>query len=113
LDPAELGQQAQSFDYPIPLKDILEVEIAEIDKRKIEENKAIEEMEKKRAEEKERGRREIIERVNVETIHESGTLPVYTRTPRMLITGKIIAGRKSALCTNGSKYLHQQRSGIS
>ena len=71
-------------------------------------------MEMKRAEEIERGRIEIImERLNREIIHELGTLPVCIRTPRMLIIGKIVACKKSAIRTDDLKYLHQQRSRMS
>lgn len=109
---AELGQRTQIFKRSIPLKDVFETEIAEIDKRKRQENEAVAEMETKRTKEKERGRTEIMGRLNQETIHKLQALSVYTRIPRMLITGEIIAYRKSVLCTNTSKYLHLQRSGI-
>ena len=90
--PNELGKRAQIFGYPISLEVVLKDEIAEIDQRKRQENISVEEMERKRADEKERGRREIItKRPNIGTILESETLPVCTRTPRMLITGKIVA----------------------
>lgn len=66
-------------------------EITEINKRKIQENEAIRNMEEKRAEEIERGRREVIlEQSRGEIIHEPRTLPVYISIPRMLITGKTI-----------------------
>lgn len=58
----------------------------------MQENEAIQKMEEKRAAEIERGRREVIlERSSGELIHEPGALPVYTSTPRMLITGKTVA----------------------
>jgi hypothetical protein len=111
LSPGELGQRAQILKPPISLKDVFKGEIVEIDNRERREKEAVEEMEKKRAKEKERGRIEIIiERPNKETIHDLVTLPMCTRTPRMLIIGKIVACKKFALCTNGPKYLHQQRS---
>jgi hypothetical protein len=112
LASTELGQRAQIFKRSIPLKDVFETEIAEIDKRKRQENEAVAEMETKRIRKKERGRTEIMGRPNQETIHKLQALPVCTRTPRMLITGEIIAYRKSVLCTNILKYLHPQRSGI-
>jgi hypothetical protein len=112
LASAELGQRAQIFKRSIPLKNVFETEIAEIDKRKRQEYEAVAEMEKKRTREKERGRTEIMERPNQETIHELQALPVCTRNPRMLITGEIVANKNSVLCTNTSKYLHPQRSGI-
>jgi hypothetical protein len=53
---------------------------------------AAQKAEEKRAAEIERGRREVIlEWSSVELIHERGDLPVYTSTPRMLITGKTVA----------------------
>ena len=71
---------------------MFEDEIAEIDKRKMQENEAVRKMEEKRAEEIERGRREVIlERSSGEVIHEPGGLPVCTSIPRMLITGKTVA----------------------
>jgi len=71
---------------------VFKAEIAEIDKRKMQENEAVRNMEEKRAEEIERGRREVIlERSSGEVIHEPGALPVCTSTPRMLITGKTVA----------------------
>jgi len=70
---------------------VFKAEIAEIDKRKMQENEAVRNMEEKRAEEIERGRREVIlERSSREIIHEPGALPVCTSTPRMLITGKTV-----------------------
>ncbi len=71
---------------------MFKAETTEIDKRKMQENEAVRNMEEKRAQEIERGRREVIlERSSGEVIHESGALPVCTSTPRMLITGKIVA----------------------
>jgi hypothetical protein len=71
---------------------VFKVEIAEIDKRKTQENEAVRKMEEKRAEQIERGRREVIlERSSGAITHEPGALPVCTSTPRMLITGKTIA----------------------
>ena len=116
LSPGELGQRAQILKPPIPLKSVFKDEIAGFDNRERQEKEAVEEMEKKRAEEKEIGREEIIygrmEQPNKETIHESGNLPVCTRTPRMLITGKSVIYQSLTLCTNKSKYLHQQRSAM-
>ena len=44
-----------------------------------------------------------------ETLVEPETLPVCTRTPRMLITGKNLLCQASILYTNDWKYLHQHR----
>jgi hypothetical protein len=137
LSPGELGQRAQILPKrSIPLEGVVKDEIAEINGRKRQEEEAVEEMEKKRAGEKEIGRGEIIEsemvkksaygkelgreeiiygrmeQPNKETIHESGNLPVCTRTPRMLITGESVIYQNLALCANDSKYLHQQRFGM-
>ena len=102
LSPGELGQRAQILPkQSIPLEGVVKDEIAEINSRKRQEEEAVEEMEKKRADEKELGREEIIygrmEQPNKETIHESGNLPVCTRTPRMLITGE--SGIYQNLCS--------------
>jgi hypothetical protein len=71
-------------------------------------------MEKQRAKEKAIGRREIItsrmEELNKETIHKLGDLPICIRALKMLITGKSVIYQSLTLCTNNSKYLHQQRS---
>ncbi len=117
LSPGELGQRAQILPRSIPLRDVFEDEIKEIDKRERQEKEAVGEMEKKRAEEKAIGRREIIsgrvEQLTIETILESGSLPVCTRTPRMLITGESAIYQNLTLCTDDPKYLHQQRSAMS
>jgi hypothetical protein len=124
LSPRELGQRAQIFKPPLPLKDVFDDEIAEFDNREKREKEAVEEIEKKRAKEKAIGRREIItsgmeqpnketEQPNEETIHELGDLPVCTRTPRMLITGKSVIYQSFTPCTDDSKYLQQQRQGMS
>jgi len=113
LSPCELSQQAQILQPLIPLKGVFKDEIAEINNRKRQEEKAVKEIKKKRANKKEIRREEIIydktEQPNKETIHESVNLPVCTRTPRMLITGKNRIYQNLTLCTNNSKYLHQQR----
>ena len=49
LNLAKLSQRAQIFNNSIPLKALFKAEILEIDKRKIDENVAVEEMENKRA----------------------------------------------------------------
>jgi hypothetical protein len=115
LSPGELGQRAQIFPGSIPLGGVFEDEITEFDNRERLEKEAVERIEKKRAEEKATGRSEIggiMEQPNEETIHELGDLPVCTRTPRMFITGKIVIHQSLTLCTNNSKYLHQQRSAM-
>ncbi len=82
---------------------MFEAEIAEIEKRKAQENAAVQKMEEKRAEEIERGRREVfLERSSGEIIHEPGGLPVCTSTPRMLITGRTIAFLGLCSCANDS-----------
>jgi hypothetical protein len=71
---------------------VLRAEIAAIDERKMQVNEAIQKMEEKRAAEIERGRREVIlERSSQKLIYESEIMPVYTSTPKMLITGKAVA----------------------
>ncbi len=71
---------------------MFKAKIAEIDKRKTQENKAVRKMKEKRAEEIERGRREVIlERSSSEIIHEPGALPVCISIPRILIIGKTVA----------------------
>jgi hypothetical protein len=107
----DLGKRAQILKPPISLKDVFKDEIVEFDDRESQEKEAVKEMEKQRAEEKAIGRREIItgrmEEPNKETIHELGDLPMCTRAPRMLITGKSVIYQSLTLCTNNSKYLHQ------
>lgn len=89
---------------PISVQKVLNAEVEELEKRERQENKAVEEMERKRAEEIERGRAEIMQEFEEKTIggreitrelkeeafRGPNTLPVCTRTPRMLITGKIV-----------------------
>ncbi|KAH6667734.1 hypothetical protein B0J14DRAFT_675578 [Halenospora varia] len=87
LAPNELSKRAKISPESLSLKDVFKAEIAEIDKRKTQEIEAVQKMEEKRAREIERGREEVfLERPSREIIHESGALPVYTNTPRMLIT---------------------------
>lgn len=116
LSPGEIGKRAQILGKSIPLRGVFDDEIAEIDDRKRQEEEAVEEMEKKRAEEKSIGRKEIIsgkmEQPNKEAIYELGNLPVCTKTPRMLITGEAVIYQSFTYCTNDSKYLHRQRSGM-
>ncbi len=115
LSPGELGQRAQIFPESIPLRNVFENEIREFDNRERLEKEAVERIEKKRAEEKAIGRREIsgtMEQPNNETVHELGDLPVCTRTPRMLVTGKSVICQSPTLCTNNSKYLQPQRSAM-
>jgi hypothetical protein len=105
----ELSQQAQIFLGSIPLRGVFEDEITEFDNRERLEKEAVERIKKKRAKEKATRRSEIssiIEQLNKETIHELGDLPMCTRTPRMLITSKIVIHQSLTLCTNNSKYLH-------
>jgi hypothetical protein len=119
------------------VKEVFDTEVAELEKRELQENKAVEAMEQKRAEEKEKGRTEIMEeleeeeegrtetieleeirRERREIIREPKkevfpeTLPVCTRTPRMLVTGKILY-QKFTLLANNPKYLHQRSIGMS
>ncbi|CZR52131.1 uncharacterized protein PAC_02008 [Phialocephala subalpina] len=87
LAPDELSKRAKISPESLSLKDVFKAEIAEIDKRKTQENEAVRKMEEKRAKEIERGREEVVlERPVGEIIHEPGALPVCTSTPRMLIT---------------------------
>ena len=110
----ELSQRAQILQESISVEGVFEAEVAEIDKRKTQENIAEEAMEKKRAEEKEKGRSEIITgQLNEKNTQDSEAFPICTRTPRMLITGKRVVYQKSAFCANNLKCLHQQRSGMS
>jgi hypothetical protein len=92
LEPKKISQRAEILPGSLPLKVVFEAELAEIDERKGQEYEAVQIMEEKRAEEIERGRREIIlEQSSREITQESEGLPVCTRTPRMLITGKTVA----------------------
>ena len=89
MAPDELGQRAEILPKSISVTDIFEAEIDEIDKRSTQENVAGEAMGKKRADEIEKGRREIISgHLSEKNTQDLGTLPIYTRTPRILITGK-------------------------
>ena len=86
----------------------------------IEEEKSDEaEDEEKMAEENSTGQREFIKRLDKGMNLESGrdtpepkNLPICTRTPRTLITGKSPPALND-YASNYSKYLRQQRSGMS
>ena len=70
---------------------MFKAKITEINKRKIQENKAVRNIKEKRAKEIERGQREVIlERSSREVIYKPKALPMCTSTPRMLIIGKTI-----------------------
>jgi hypothetical protein len=70
---------------------VFKAKIVEINKRKMQENKAVRNIKEKRAKEIKRGRREVIlERSSREVIYKPRALPVYTSTPRMLITNKTV-----------------------
>ena len=98
----ELRQRAKILRPPISVEEVINDEVVELERREGQENKAVKEMEQKRAEEKERGRteirqefeekrtgrREVMRELKEEIFHGQNTLPVCTRTPRMLITGK-------------------------
>ena len=91
MPPDPLGQRAQIINTPLYLKEVLSTEINGIEKRKREENEAVEEMERQRAEEIERGREEVIHgTTSKEITPKVTTLPVCTGTPKMLITGTLI-----------------------
>ena len=68
---------------------MFEVEAAELDRAGREETEAVAVMEQKRADEIERGRKEIMHDPIKEAIQESEALPVCTRTPRLLVIGKV------------------------
>lgn len=100
------------YDTPIPLEGEFNDEIALMDARKMGENEAAQRVVEKRAQEIGRGREEIIEEIikmgagkvgrwqgNItngaqdvqqpdDKIDELETLPLCTKSPRMLITGK-------------------------
>lgn len=100
------------YDTHIPLEREFDAEIALMDAREMGENEAAQRAAEKRAQEIGRGREEIIEEImekrtgmverwqgNItneaqdvqqpdEKIDELETLPLCTRSPRMLITGK-------------------------
>ncbi|KAH7363947.1 hypothetical protein BKA65DRAFT_571993 [Rhexocercosporidium sp. MPI-PUGE-AT-0058] len=87
MAPAELSKRAKILPGPLPLSEVFEAEIAEIEKRKMQETEAVRKMEAKRAEQIEKGRKEVfMGRSSGEISYESGALPVCTSTPRMLIT---------------------------
>jgi hypothetical protein len=88
LEPGLLGNRAQILNQTTPVREVFELEAGELDRANIEETEAIAAMEKKRADEIERGRREIMSDPIKEIFQESDTLPVCTRTHRLLITGK-------------------------
>ena len=100
------------YDTHIPLEGAFDAEIAPMDARKMGENEAAQRAAEKRAQEIGRGREEIMEEImkkrvgkvgrwqgNItneaqdvqqpdEKIDELETLPLCTKSPRMLITGK-------------------------
>jgi len=115
LSPGALGQRAQIFPESIPLSNVFENEIREIDNREALEKEAVKGIEEKRAEEKAAARREIsgtVQRPDKETVSEPGDLPVCTRTPRMLVTGKSVTCQSPTFCTDNSKYQQPQRSAM-
>ena len=69
------------------LKELLEFELAEMDKRKKQQEEAITVMEQKRSEEKERARREALGYADREPVYETWTIPVSAQQPKMLIAG--------------------------
>ena len=113
LEPGPLGsgKRAEILQQSMPLTDIFKYEIARINKsnkqdmepvdmeavelKSVErtgavEMEAVEEMERRRAKEISEGREEIIsgkKRPDKESTYQP-ELPVYIKTPRMLITGK-------------------------
>ena len=113
LEPGPLGsgKRAEILQQSMPLTDIFKYEIARINKsnkqdmepvdieavelKSVErtgavEIEAVEEIEKRRAKEISEGREEIIsnkKRPDKESTYQP-ELPVYIKTPRMLITGK-------------------------
>ncbi|KFZ04481.1 hypothetical protein V502_10115 [Pseudogymnoascus sp. VKM F-4520 (FW-2644)] len=106
----KLSQRAMVYDTHIPLKGAFDAEIAPMDARKMGENEAAQRAAEKRAQEIGRGREEIMEEImkkrvgkvgrwqgNItneaqdvqqpdEKIDELETLPLCTKSPRMLIT---------------------------
>lgn len=114
LKPKRLGQRAEIINQSLPLRNVFEAEIDEIGKRRREEDLAIQMVEKKRAEEIEIGRELIfLERDGVSKdgvskgsvykmpknpASDFQTLPVCTRSPRMLVTGKTVAYKRSESC---------------
>ncbi|KAF8853000.1 hypothetical protein BDZ45DRAFT_694663 [Acephala macrosclerotiorum] len=96
LAPDELSKRAKISPESLSLKDVFKAEIAEIDKRKTQENEAVRNREEKRAEEIERGRREVIlERSSGEVIHEPGALPV-----RLSHIEGLLLSNDSSICIN-------------
>jgi hypothetical protein len=111
----EFSQQGEQLRPPMNIEEVFKNEVAELETANSRENKAVEAMEKKRAEEMERGRREIIEQHHNETVQEpeSSTmqkledLPVYTRTPRLLVMSKVEPQGRHVQA-NDSKHLLEE-----
>jgi hypothetical protein len=116
LSPRALGQRAQIFLESIPLSDVFENKIREIKNREALEKEAVKRIKEKRAKEKAAVRRELsstVQQLDKETVSELGDLPMCTRTPRMLVTGKSVTCQSPTFCADNSKYLQPQRSAIS
>lgn len=104
LQPNELGHRAKILTRGIPVREVLETEVAELDEAVKRETDAVAAMEKKRAREIERGRAEIMRDGYRGVLDDSVTPPVSTRTPRLLVLGGNLQPRESTAPANYSKH---------
>jgi len=92
LEGKRLGERARVINGSPSLYGVIKTEMDEIELRKSQELDALQIMETKRSREVERGRSELMASPWEDRITpESTTLPVCTRTPRMIITGMLVA----------------------
>jgi hypothetical protein len=133
----KLSQQAQILKLLILVKEVFNTKVAKLKKKELQENKAVEAIKQKKAEKKEKGQTKIIKKLEKEKKRQTKTielkeirreqrkiikepkkevflktLPVCTRTPKMLVISKILY-QKFTFLTNNLKYLYQQSIRIS
>ena len=89
MPPEPLSNRASISRHLLSSRNVLDNEIAELEKEKAQADEAERKLKVTRAKEVERGRRRVIlGNPEDEVFHEPDALPVYSSTPRMLITGK-------------------------